>query len=69
LDRGNYTLTVQATSTDDSSQMAYVVIGPVLVFGSGMVDGQSAASTSHTVVIIFYLCAMYVVKALVLLVY
>jgi len=57
LDRGNYTLTVEATSTDESSQMAYVVIGPVLVFGSETVDGQSAASTSHTVMIVFHLCA------------
>jgi len=46
LDRGNYTLTVEAT--DDSSQMAYTVIGPVLVFGSGTVDGQSAASMFYT---------------------
>jgi len=44
LARGNYTLTVEATATDDSSQLAYTVIGPVLVFGSGIINGQSAAS-------------------------
>jgi len=43
LPRGNYTLTVEATSIDNNSQKAFEVFGPVFLFGSNIVEGQSAA--------------------------
>lgn len=43
LSRGNYSLTVEATSIDNNALTASEVLSPVFVFGSDVVEGQSAA--------------------------
>ena len=43
LSRGNYSLTVEATSIDNNALMASEVLSPVFVFGPDIVEGQSAA--------------------------
>ena len=43
LPRGNYSLTVEATSIDNNALMASEVLSPVFLFGPDIVEGQSAA--------------------------
>ena len=41
--RGNYILTVEAVSIDNSFPTAFEVFGPVFLFGPDIIEGQSAA--------------------------